>query len=227
MLNRAIRLLRHGLCVAALTALTGAPAFAGGNLMTTNDVGDMSGFYIGINGGGGFGTSNLTGTNNGATTGDFSVSGGLAGITGGFNYQQGPWLLGVEGDGDWADVTGSAPCPAGGFTCQTKNSWLATGRVRVGYQTFYNIVPYITGGLAAGDIEANIPGFGSQTKTEVGWTVGAGLEVPLTDAISVKAEYLYVDLGKMTCDIPNCSPTTPVDVSFHENVVRAGLNIRF
>src|SRR5579871_3024678 len=228
MLTRALRMLRQGLCALTVTVLSGAPAYAGGNLMTTNDVGDMSGFYIGINGGGAFGTGDMTAQNNSAkTTGDYGLSGGLAGITGGFNYQQGSWLLGVEADGDWADVSGSASCPSSGATCQTKNNWLATGRVRVGYQTLYNIVPYITGGVAAGGVEANIPSFGSQTNTAVGWTAGAGLEVPLTDAISVKAEYLYVDLGKTTCDIPICSTSTPVDSKYHENVVRAGVNIRF
>ena len=46
-----------------------------------------SGFYVGINGGYGWGNSSWT--NIGGTTGDFRVKGALAGATLGFNLQTG------------------------------------------------------------------------------------------------------------------------------------------
>src|ERR1035441_4859011 len=57
---------------------------------------NWTGFYVGINGGYGFGTSNWT--NAGGTTGDFNVSGALAGGPIGYNLQTGSWVWGLEGD---------------------------------------------------------------------------------------------------------------------------------
>ena len=60
-----------------------------------------SGFYIGLNGGYGWGTSTWD------STGSFDVSGGLVGGTIGYNWQVGTWVFGLEGDIDWADIKGS------------------------------------------------------------------------------------------------------------------------
>ena len=80
---------------------------------------NWTGFYVGINGGYGFGTSNWS-----ALAVSPKPKGGLAGATLGYNYQVGSWVWGLEGDIDWADVSGSAVC-AGIFTCQTKNARFA------------------------------------------------------------------------------------------------------
>jgi len=60
-----------------------------------------TGFYIGINGGGGFGSSNWD------LTGSRTVSGGLVGGTVGYNYQFGQAVAGIEGDVDWSGINGS------------------------------------------------------------------------------------------------------------------------
>jgi outer membrane immunogenic protein len=57
---------------------------------------NWSGFYIGINGGGGFGRSTWD------STGSFNISGGMVGGTVGYNYQIGQAVVGLEGDIDWA-----------------------------------------------------------------------------------------------------------------------------
>ncbi len=49
----------------------------------------------------------------------------------------------------------NAACPTG---CQTKNNWLGTARGRVGY-AWDRVMPYVTGGLAVGDVKANQAGF--------------------------------------------------------------------
>src|ERR1700722_20802719 len=59
---------------------------------------NWTGFYIGINGGGGFGRSQWD------STSSFNTSGGLGGGTGGYNYQFGQAVLGDEGNIDWADI---------------------------------------------------------------------------------------------------------------------------
>ena len=67
---------------------------------------------------------------------------------------------------------------------------------------------------------------------EIGWTVGGGLEYAFTNNLSVKAEYLYYDLGKRKVPV-NLQPVGPAGgsyVSRFENtghIVRAGLNYRF
>jgi outer membrane immunogenic protein len=90
-----------------------------------------TGFYIGINGGGGWGTVETT--INGFTLGpppavpivlnglnlplaSQGVNGWLFGGQIGYNYQAAPWLvLGIEGEGDWANISGNAPCGFGGI----------------------------------------------------------------------------------------------------------------
>jgi outer membrane immunogenic protein len=94
---------------------------------------NWTGFYIGINGGGAFGTSNWTDPIDGPT-GNFNTSGYLIGGTVGANYQIGSWVLGVEGDGDWTNLSGTtfnASCA--GFGCTTQSNWLATIRGRAGW----------------------------------------------------------------------------------------------
>jgi outer membrane immunogenic protein len=175
-----------------------------------------NGFYLGINGGGGFGHSDWSGI------GDTHVSGGLVGVTAGYNWQSGQWVFGLEGDIDWSNIKGSftnAACPTG---CETKNTWLGTARGRIGY-AFDRVLPYITGGAAFGDIKATQAGVGSVSDTNVGWTVGAGIEAAVAANWTAKIEYLYVDLGDVSCT--TCIPTSNVD--FRSHVVRAGLNFRF
>ncbi|TGV14248.1 outer membrane beta-barrel protein, partial [Mesorhizobium sp. M4B.F.Ca.ET.143.01.1.1] len=59
-------------------------------------------------------------------------------------------------------------------------------------------IPYFTGGLAYGEAEANpdIAGYGGK-DTLVGWTAGAGIEHAFSKNWTLKAEYLFVDLGKV------------------------------
>src|SRR5689334_25056294 len=66
---------------------------------------NWTGFYVGINGGGGWGKSDWT--NAAGSTGSFDVSGGLVGGTIGYNWQASQWVFGLEGDIDWSDIRGS------------------------------------------------------------------------------------------------------------------------
>ena len=94
-------------------------------------------------------------------------------------------------------MKGSVDCP-GGVSCETKNSWLATARARIGYAGWSNWLPYITAGAAGGDIKATDV-VGSATKTKIGWTAGLGVEYAFMSNWSAKLEYLYADLGKFDC----------------------------
>jgi len=180
---------------------------------------DWSGFYVGVNGGGGWGHSWW----NANTTG-FPLSGGQAGGTAGYNWQTGNVVFGIEGDLDWSGFDGSATtpgCPAG---CSTSDNWLSTVRGRVGY-SFGRIMPYVTGGLAVGDIRAATPGFAGGEAVNPGWTVGGGLEFALPGNWTARAEYLHVGLGQFDCTA--CSALPPDNVSLQQNVFRAGVDYHF
>ncbi len=181
-----------------------------------------TGFYIGLNGGGAWGGRSRF-EFPGSSPAPLDVSGWLAGGTLGFNSQLGHFVFGLEGDIDGSDIRGSTAC-LGGFVCRIRNDWLATARGRIGY-AFDRLLPYVTGGLAVGGLNASIPGIGSASDTSAGWTVGGGIEFALTRNWTAKAEYLYVDLGKFDCGA--CGGPPPAGVDFTTNVVRAGINYRF
>ena len=177
-----------------------------------------NGFYLGVNGGWGWGSSHSD------LFGHTNTSGGLAGGTIGYNMQFGGWVLGLEADMDWSDVDGTTNfnCPAG---CTVRNKWLNTDRGRIGY-AFGNFMPYVTGGLAVGDVKVTNPGFAGTDPTQLGWTAGVGAEYAISGPWSAKVEYLHVDLGNFNCGL-SCGPTTTDNINFHENQVRGGINYRF
>jgi outer membrane immunogenic protein len=198
---------------------------------------NWGGLYIGINGGYGFGNSDWNATpgfGGGATgTGNFDIDGELAGGTIGANFQSGQIVFGVEADGDWTNITGSSSSgDCTGATCQTSNDWLTTFRGRLGY-AFDRVLVYGTGGGAVGDVKSSlsVPGFTgvSSSSTEFGWTAGAGVEVGITENITAKVEYLYMDLsnGTLACPAGTCGAALSIPVQFDASLVRAGLNFKF
>jgi outer membrane immunogenic protein len=179
---------------------------------------NWTGLYLGINGGGAWGRSSWD------STGGFDVSGGMVGGTVGYNWQFGTWVVGFEGDVDWANVKGTTNvlCATG---CSSENTWLGTARGRLGY-AFDRWMPYVTGGAAFGDVKATHPGFPGATNTQVGWTAGVGIEYAFANNWSAKVEYLHYDLGNFQCGL-NCNGVGSDNVSFNANAVRGGINFRF
>lgn len=177
---------------------------------------NWTGFYVGINAGGGWGDSTWTGVASG-----FDTSGGLVGGTIGYNMQLGQAVVGLEGDINWSGISGSGVCA---FGCQTQNNWFGTVRGRLGY-AWDRFMPYVTGGLAFGDIEANaVAPFASASTTNAGWALGAGVEFAMSPNWSAKVEYLHLDLSDFTCTV--CAPA-PTNVDFSANILRGGLNYKF
>ncbi len=176
---------------------------------------NWTGFYVGINGGGGWGRSSFDGPF--GTAGSFSTSGGMVGGTLGYNWQASSLVWGLEGDIDWANINGSAPCA--GTTCSTRQRWLSTVRGRLGYDAG-RFMPYVTGGAAFGNVRNTITGVGTASSTEAGWTVGAGIEAALIANWTAKVEYLYVGLGRG-------GNVAGSSAKVHDNLLRVGLNYRF
>lgn len=185
---------------------------------------DWNGVYLGINGGGAWGEVDWAYVN--GPDADWDTDGGVVGATLGYNFQTGPWVLGVEGDFDWADVSGAVDCPNPAFSCESELDWMATLRARAGFATG-RFLFFGTGGLALAGMKVQTvfddKHFGS-TNTAAGWTAGVGAEVGLWDRWSTKLEWLYYDLGEDTYTVDN---DIKVRASQQGSLVRVGLNRRF
>ena len=200
--------------------------------MAVQQVYNWTGFYIGVNGGWGWGTQDpLNIITNRFDSLSQSISGGVAGGTVGAQIQSGHVVLGLEADIDWANIKGSGTfiptiggLPIGTFNASTNIDWESTARVRVGYAND-NWLLYGTGGLALLGAKTTLttPGgaalcggvFANCTPTDrqVGAALGGGLEYGFTPNLSAKLEYLYITA--MSLEIS------------HHSEVRAGLNYRF
>ena len=148
----------------------------------------------------------------------------MIGGTVGYNWQFGTWVVGLEGDIDWANIKGTTNrgCVGG---CSSENTWLGTARGRLGY-SFDRWMPYITGGAAFGDVTTTNPGFSGATNTQVGWTAGAGVEFAIASNWTAKVEYLHYDLGSFNCGV-GCNGFLNDNVKFSADAIRGGVNFRF
>ena len=197
-----------------------------------------TGSYGGIAGGYGWGHSDQTDSGIPVVPplvprdGSYPVRGGLFGGTLGYNWQQRPWVLGLEGDLSWADITGHSdlcgPLTATPLPCGTKLDALGTfrGRAGIAVGAAGNWLLYATGGLAVGRIhgwDALTPASGDVWRA--GWTVGAGIETTLAPNWTAKLEYLYVDFGN--AQVFNVVPGVSESVGLSANILRAGINYRF
>lgn len=179
-----------------------------------------TGLYTGLHAGYGWGKSSHT-DDLGVTTGDFDLDGFVGGGTLGYNIQNGRFVWGLETDIAYSDISGGTSVL--GFAYTTSLDWLWTVRARVGYD-FGGWMPYFTGGLAVGEVDAvSLGGFARTSDTKAGWTVGGGLEIKLDRNWSFKSEYLFVDLGDVRVATP--VPITAEANEFH--IIRAGINYKF
>lgn len=170
---------------------------------------DWSGFYAGFNVGYGAGTIEATDLGLEEDTNGF-----FGGVQIGYNFQADNIVFGIQSDLALSGVENDDEDPADSL------DWFGstTGRVGVALDT---ILPYVKAGIAYGagtgtnnDIE--------DTQTSVGWTAGLGVEVALSDSMSLFAEYDYYDFGTATF---NFGADVDVDTTLH--AVKAGLNFKF
>jgi opacity protein-like surface antigen len=200
-----------------------------------------SGFYAGLNVGGAFGSSrdafNIAGF--GLPSFNTSLAGVVGGGEAGYNWQTGPWVLGLEASFEGSGLSGSrtAPClpPLCGALAASfsqKLPWFGTLRTRVGY-AFGNWLLYATGGGALGQVDTNaIAAIGpfiaanDRSQTRTGWTVGGGVEVEIARGWSAKIEYLYVDLGSRAMTYLSSPPIANTS-RLSANVIATGVNYHF
>jgi outer membrane immunogenic protein len=188
-----------------------------------------TGPYVGIVGGYGWGHSdqwNSCGTDCEGGDGSFKMTGGLVGGTVGQNWQWGAWVVGIESDASWADISGSSNA-CGPNACGTKLDFLGTLRGRVGVPMGPNggWLPYVTGGYAYGQVKAWNSFFpGNSSDYRSGWTVGGGIEAFLAPNWTFKVEYLWVDLGNQVMFPAVNTVNVPEWASVRDNVIRVGID---
>jgi outer membrane immunogenic protein len=154
----------------------------------------------------------------------------------------------------------SAPSQPALVAAGERLEWFGTVRARLGFLPIERLLVFATGGLAYGETKQNASittlgaGFGqgvnpdgssilcvtgacvagANSRTSAGWTVGGGLEYAIWDAVTIKAEYLYMDLGSgqtiHLTTVPPASGNGSVAANFSNaafNIVRVGINYRF
>lgn len=241
--------------------LNAGAAFGRSNARTSSDcslpTGGAPSYYCDNTGLGADNAAAVDGSGSGAIT-DTGFTGG---IQAGYNWQRNNIVYGLETDfgafklkgsrqGSGAYLTnvpgGALPGDPYSINSSFGADWLFTLRGRLGAVVMPNLLLYATGGLALtrltvdfafSDQASNggppVLGSGSSTRQKTGWVLGGGLEWALTNNLSVKGEYLYVDFGKVTAtgilvDFPGNYAqgiSTSSDLSAH--VARLGVNYRF
>lgn len=175
-----------------------------------------------------------------AGNGSISSSGVMAGAQTGYNWQWGRLVAGGEFDIAYTDLGGTRVTTLFGVPDNLHQGFashfFSTARGRIGY-AHDRWLAYATGGLAladlnVSDIATTTAGTAQSSSHQVraGWTLGGGVEWRIMPQWSVKAEYLYADLGTLTDQ--NTFPLKPLAITTHdhrltENIARLGINYHF
>jgi outer membrane immunogenic protein len=183
-----------------------------------------------------------------------SPNGVQGGIQAGYNYQMGCFVAGIEADFSGSGMsdtktfspiigTSGAPIPGGGaLTSHESINWFGTLRPRLGFTVTPSVLVYGTGGLAYGNVSSSantdlrpllpIVYPASSSSTQVGWTAGGGVEWAISKCWTVKAEYLYMDLGSQSAvGNPNMPLSPAIQVGYKwnttANILSFGVNYKF
>ncbi len=168
-------------------------------------VNNWSGFYIG--GAGDWNAGHFRHNGNAYAFGGQAFTG--------YNWQQGQIVYGVEADLGYS----GADSTRNGLTA--KNGVNGSVRGRLGYD-FNPFMLYGTAGLALGQNKLS-DDTSSESKTAVGYTVGAGAETFITNNITARLEYRYTDYGKKDFNLDSGSFSRGYD----EQSVKVGIGVKF
>jgi len=184
---------------------------------------NWTGWYVGVQLGGGFGSASWTDPFSQASN-SLQPAGVVAGGQFGVNWMRDSLLLGVEADFTWTDLKSATD--AASFNSR----WLSLVTGRVGY-AFNQFLVYAKGGAAFASARATVTDLGkladTGTTTQVGWTVGGGVEYALSPNWSVRLEYDFVDLPTRDMILHGPQGSQPVGIDFTVQKVVAGINYRF
>ncbi|MFK4725430.1 outer membrane immunogenic protein [Bradyrhizobium niftali] len=189
---------------------------------------DWSGFYIGINGGGGssHATWDFVGV---GREGSHDATGGTVGGQIGYRWQSGQWVFGVEGQGNWADFSGDNTSALFATRNRTKIDAFGLITGQVGY-AWNNVLIYVKGGAAVVSDKYEISStagalLASTSDTRWGGTVGAGLEYGFAPNWSVGVEYNHIFLSDKDVTFAGFAGTERIRQDVDMGLVR--LNYKF
>ncbi|MDO8399671.1 MAG: outer membrane beta-barrel protein [Bradyrhizobium sp.] len=175
---------------------------------------DWSGFYIGLNGGGGSSHKCWDLTNNGAPLipaeagGCHDATGGTVGGQLGYRWQASNWVFGLEAQGNWADFSGSNAATSlalAGFTNRSRIDAFGLFTGQVGY-AWNNALLYVKGGAAVVNDKystyqtATALTLFTGSETRWGAVIGAGVEFGFAPNWSVGVEYDHMFMGSRDVD---------------------------
>jgi outer membrane immunogenic protein len=209
---------------------------------------DWTGFYIGGHGGYAW-TSKDWRLPSGVELVSYTADGFIGGVQGGYNWQFGAWVFGVEAQASWGEIRKGVPYieqdniigPAGLVTrarVGTTVENLGTVALRIGRAWDRSLV-YVKGGAAwAYDVyrafDLGVPGaplLASGSDTRWGAMVGIGYEYAFLGNWSAKIEYGYLGFGNKRItlvSVPGVTPTTrQFDVRQDISLIKLGINYRF
>jgi outer membrane immunogenic protein len=169
-----------------------------------------AGPYLGLYGGYGFeGQSS-------SIRGDVDEDGFIGGVFGGWNFQNGGFVYGVEADAGYNNKQGFNGVDA------TQGRFEGSLRGRLGYAVTDRVLVYGTAGAAAQQLKYMSPGFKDENGM-VGWTAGAGVDAMLTDNVFGRIEYRYTDFGNSTF----ATAGGPTSIDNRDNRVTFGIGMKF
>lgn len=194
---------------------------------------NWSGAYIGGQIGYGWGRDHIKDENRAFGGSDYSDSFSLHGVTGGvfggYNWQSNNIVYGVEGDIEASGIVGHNSDWPFGTDDHTRIRAQGSLRARLGYAVD-NWMPYLTGGLAFGDIKTKFQdGAATDSKSQVktGWTIGAGVDYAINANWIAQIEYRYADFGKITTNTNTTDPGWQEHERLRTNTVRVGFSYKF
>jgi outer membrane immunogenic protein len=166
-------------------------------------------------------------------------SGWNGGVQGGYNWQRGCTVFGVEVDWSWSSTKvyyqAFPSFLAGERSINSKLNSFGTARTRTGI-IVDDVMLYVTGGFAWANVDNTytnnfIPGFEEQfslSSTTWGWTAGAGSEWKFARNWSLKSEVLYMQF-KQRQDTFFSPVAGNARFTGHDSVVvaRMGVNYMF
>jgi outer membrane immunogenic protein len=200
---------------------------------------DWSGFYVGANGGWGSSRKCWDFTTPGgafiAAEGCHDATGGVAGGQIGYRWQSSSWVVGVEAQGNWADLKGSSVSVLTGFNDRSRINAFGLFTGQVGYAA-NNVLFYLKGGAAVTndkfDIFTSAAGVPPNTliantgdQTRWGGVVGVGLEYGFAPNWSAAIEYDHLFMQDKTTTFVTAGPLFAPGLLFSTDRIRQDVDL--
>ena len=195
---------------------------------------NWGGFYIGVNGGGGWARKCWDNYNVGGvpfaplSEGCHDATGATAGGQIGYRWQAANWVFGLEAQGNWADFSGSNISRALALTTnRTRVDAFGLFTGQVGY-AWNNVLWYVKGGAAVtrDKYEGVVTGtglvFDRADETRWGASVGTGIEFGFTPNWSMAIEYNHLFMGRRDITF---NPVIPLGVISRGDTIRQDVDV--